>query len=340
MNNQFYSTTTTTINSTKYKDSFLHKEEECGIIFDRNINNIIFVDKFSKHENNVLNLISKEPKVIISTTVSFFHMYHDCIGEFLSQYEKTPEALFLIDITHIADMDNLPSFVKMFFQFLNDNSVNYKPINLLKFNKININNLYYRNTSVESLEINDPSPKIRKHFSKYIIDSSMPADKKVFLSRKNFHGRDLSTLIKGRLPYENDNRIDDEQELINYFKDLGFEIVIPEDFETFVDQINYFDKVKMIVSNTGSGFTNACFMREGGTMVELTTPLISFSSIGNGVTSPLSQGQEEIHHFYHMMSVALGHSFISIPNKTRKAKKIIEHIENNKVVKNILLDRS
>lgn len=337
MSNNFYSTTTTTINSTKYKDSFLYKEEESGIIFDHNIHNIIFGPKFSKNEQNVLDLISDIPKVIISIQTSYFHLYHDSIGEFLTQYEKNPNALFLIDITHIAEIENLPPYIKMFFQFLNDNKVSYKPINLSKFNKININKLYYRNLAVESLEINNPSLKIRNYFSQYVKDKNSPANKKVFLSRKNFQGRDLSTLIKGRLPYENDNRIDDEQMLVDYFTKLGFEIVVPEDFDNFIDQINYFNKVSLLVSNTGSGFTNACFMREGGTLVELTTPLISFSSIGNGVTQPLSNGQEEIHHFYHMLSIALGHLFISIPNKTRKAQKIIDMIDSNKSLKNILL---
>lgn len=332
----FVSTTTTTINSTLYKTSYIHHKEKTGVNIIGNIANIHLTDLHEDNSGDVIDLISEQPKVFVTMTTSYYHLYHDSIGEFLTQYELMPDAKFIIDITLIAENDKLPPYIKMFFKALNDKKIDYRPINLRKFNKININNFYYRNSKVESLEINNPSPKVRKFFQPYVSDSSAPANKKVFLSRTNFQGRDLSILIKGRLPYENDNRIDDEGKLQEYFKNLGFEIVVPEDFKTFEDQINYFDKVKVLVSTTSSGFTNACFMRPGGTMIELTTPLISFGYIGNGVTQPPSQGQEEIHHFYHMMSTALDHNFISIPNKERNAQKIIDAIEQSSMIKYIL----
>ena len=330
------STSTTTINSTRFKNSFAFKKEKTGIMARSGFLGIQFVDVFSKGSGEVLDLVSDQPKVLISLTTSYFHLYHDHFGELLSQYELTPDAKFVIDISAIADMDPLPHYIKMLFKILNDKGVDYVSVDLRKVNRLNVNNLYYRDGKAESLEINDPSPRIRDAVQAYIKDKNAPANKKVFLSRKNFQGRDLSFLIKGRLPYENDNRIDDEELLQKYFKSLGFEIVIPEDFKSFEDQINYFDKVKVLVSTTSSGFINAAFMRPGSLMFEVTTPLISFSSIGNGVTSPLSQCQEEIHHFYHMMSIALGHSYVSIPNKERSAEKIVSIIDSSKVLKDIL----
>lgn len=332
----FVSTSTTTIDSTKYKTSLNHLEGEFGVSFNGHIFQMMVHDKFSKDEPDVIDLISDKPKVLMPITTSYYHLYHDNFGEFLTQYELTPDAQFIIDITHISETNPLPEYIKMIFKFLNDNKVDYKPINLNKFNKVNINNFYFRNFDVESLAVNDPSNKIRKHMQSYIKNKDLPANKKVFLSRKNFTGRDLSVLIKGRLPYENDNRIDDEKMLQDYFKSLGFEIVVPEDFKKFEDQIEYFDKVKVLISTTSSGFTNAMFMRPGGTMVELETPLISFGYIGNGVTQAQSQGQQEIHHFYHAMGIALDHYYIGIPNKTREAKKIIQYIENNKSLKVLL----
>lgn len=332
----FVSTSTTTINSTFYKTSMTFRKEKNGMILDNSVFRKQFVDIFPKDEPGLVDLISDQPKVLIPMTTSYFHLYHDIMGEFLAQYEITPDAKFLIDITHIENIKPLPEFIKMFFKFLNDNKVDYRPINLNKFNKFNINNLYHRRPELESLEINDPSNRIRNMAQRYIKDKETKPFRKVFLSRKNFQGRDLSVLIKGRLPYENDDRLDDEEMLQDYFKQMGIEVVVPEDFKTFEEQMNFFDKVDLLISTTSSGFTNAAFMRPGGTMVELTTPLISFSRIGDGVTSPISQGQEEIHHFYHMMSIALGHKFISIPNKERSAKKIIEIIESDSVLKYIL----
>lgn len=332
------SSTTTTIHSTKYKTSYVYREEECGVTLDRSILNVIIGDKFDKKDVRVINLISDKPKVFVTLTTSFYHLYHDCIGEFLTQYELTPDAQFIIDITPISHIKNLPEYIKMFFKFLNSNKVDYRPIDLSKYNKLNINKFYYRNLAVESLAINDPIPKIYEFSQKYVVDKAVPATKKVFLSRKNFTGRDLEPLIKGKLPYQNDNRMDDEKLLQEYLKTLGFEIVVPEDFQTFEEQINYFYQTKMILSTTSSGFINACFMRPGSTMVELMTPLISFDRIGNGVTEPPSIAQQEIHHFYHALSLSMDHLFLSIPNKDRSAKKIIDIIESNSHIKNMLLE--
>lgn len=332
----FIATSTTTINSTLYKTSLMFKKEKCGVSFNRSSLYPEFGEVFSKDISGVIDLISDQPKVMVKLVGSYYHLYHDQLGEFFTQYELTPEAKFIIDITEVADFDVLPEYIKIFFKFLNDKKVDYISIDLRKVKQFNLNNFYYRNTETESLEINNPSVKIRNFAQHFIKDKEAPATKKAFLSRTNFQGRDLSALIKDRLPYSNDNRIDDEEILQEYFKSLGFDVIVPEDFKTFEDQINYFDKVNTIVSTSSSGLTNAAFMRPGSMMFELTTPLISFSSLGNGVTEPESQAQEEIHHFYHMMSVSLGHGYASISNKERSAKKIIESIEANKIIKGML----
>lgn len=328
------STSTTTINHTDYKTTLGHIKEETGLIFTtQNILGFDKVDKMKDDGHHFIDLISDKPKVFVPVYLSFYHFYHDAFGEFLWQYEQMPDAKYIIDITSIADINPLPSYIKMFFNFLNDKKVDYQPIDFRKINKMNINDFYFKNHESESPEINNPSPKLYEMSQNYVKDKNVPATKKIFLSRKNFQSRDLSKLTKGRLPYENDNRLDDEPKLQEYLKTLGFEIVIPEEFKTFQDQINCMYQAKMIMSTTSSGFTNACFMRPGSTMVELITPLISFNRVGNGVTSPISSGQEEIHHYYHLMSQAMDHTYIGINNKTRSTDKIIETIENNKLLK-------
>lgn len=328
------STSTTTIYSTKSNNTLLFIKEKSGLTF----NNASFYgfqigEKFKKDEPNLIDLISDQPKVLVSLTTSLYHLYNDNIGEFLAQYEVTPNAKFLIDITHIADIDPLPEYIKMFFKFLNKKNIDYRPINLAKFNKININNFYFTDGNSESFAINQPSKRLYDFSQQYIVDKDLPATKKVYLSRKNFQGRDLSFFIKGRLPYENDNRIDNEELVQEYFRGLGFEIVIPEDFQTFEEQMNYFYQVKTIVSATSSGLVNACFMRPGSTMIELSTPLISFERLGDGVLTPASIGQEEIHHFYHTISIMKNHKYISIPNLSREAKEIINTIEGDELLK-------
>lgn len=331
-------TSTTTINSTNYKNTLMLVKEECGLRFNSpNILDFTVMKKYKKDEPGLIDLISDQPKVFIQMTRSLYHLYHDCFSELLVQYELTPNAKFIIDITEFKNMESLPEYIKMIFKFLNKNNIDYRPIDLSSNNIININNLYLRNPEVDSFAINHGSSRLYKFAQDYIIDKDIKATRKVYLSRKNCKNRDLSFFIKGRLPYENDDRIDDEQKAEEYFSSLGFEIIVPEDFETFEEQINFFYSVKTLVSATSSGFINACFMRPGSTMVEITTPLISFDKIGNGVTDRGSKGQEELHHFYHAISVTKRHKYFSIPNTSRKIEDIINVIESDDALKSFLV---
>jgi hypothetical protein len=328
------STGTTTVSATKHKNNFGYFEGTTGIEFlGTDIIGINFVDVFKEDALHFLDFVSDQPKVLIPISMSFYHFYHDFFGAFLTQYELMPDAKYIIDITVIKDISPLPSFLKLFFKFLNDNKVDYESVDFGKTNKININNFYYTNLQAESSELNDPALKIYNMSQNYVKDVNVLANRKIFLSRKNFQNRDLSPFINERLPFQNDNRIDDEKKAEEYFKTLGFEVVIPENFKNFEEQINYMYEAKTIISYTGSGLTNAFFMRPGSTVIELVTPLISFSSLGNGVTEALSNAQEEIHHFYHLLAQSMNHKYIGIRNKERSIDKIIETIESDKALK-------
>lgn len=333
-----HSTTTTTIDKISTKNTFNFQKETVGISFDNDhIYNISMHKKFKKDELGLIDLVSDQPKVFIAMSTSFYHLYHDTFAEFLTQYELTPDAKFIIDITHIKNINPLPEYIKMIFKFLNEKKVDYRPIDLRVRNIMNVNNLYYRNINAESHAINYPHEKLYKFANQYIINKNIKPDKKIYLSRKKNESRDLSFFIKGRLPYENDNRIDNEKNLEKYFSSLGFQIVYSEDFKTFEEQMQFFYSVKTCVSLTGSGLTNACFMQPGSTIVEISTPLISFNKIGNGITDPGSDGQQELHHFYAAISTMMDHNYMAISNTSRSSKELIDKIENNKTLKDFLI---
>jgi len=130
--------------------------------------------------------------------------------------------------------------------------------------------------------------------------------------------------------------MDYEKRLEDYFLSLGFEIVYPDEFKSFEEQMNFFYSAKTVASLTGSGLTNACFMQPGSTVIEICTPLISFTQIGNGVTDHGSVGQEEIHHFYNVISTMMDHNYIAIQNMSRSSEHVIQKIENNKSLKKFL----
>jgi hypothetical protein len=331
------STSTTTINTTSMKNTFKFQKEAVGLRFNSpHIHSFSICDKFKKDEPGLIDLVSDQPKVFIPTTTSFYHLYYDHFSELLTQYELTPDAKFIIDITGIRQTESLPEYIKMIFKFLNNNNIDYRPIDLSVNNIININNLYHKDVTAESYSINYPAKRLHEFAKRYVVDENNETSKKVYLSRKNFVNRDLSFFLKGRLPYQNDNRIDDEKKIEEYFLSLGFEIVYPDEFKTFEEQMQFFYNVDTVASLTSSGLTNACFMKPGSTVIEICTPLISFSEIGNGVTDSGSKGQEELHHFYNVISTIMDHNHISIQNTNRSAEEVISKIENNTNLKRLL----
>lgn len=333
-----HSTTTTTINKMSMKNTFKFQKEIVGIRFnEEHIHNISIEKKFKKDEPGLIDLVSDQPKVFVPMSTSFYHLYYDCFSELLTQHELTPNAKFIIDITHIKENDKLPEYIKMIFKFLNQNNIDYRPIDLRVNKVVNINNLYYRDIDAESPAINHPYEKLHKFAKKYAIDKDAKPEKRVYISRKKNNNRDLSFFIKGRLPYESDSRIDDEEKLEKYFSSIGFEIVYSEDFKTFEEQMQFFYSVKTCVSLTGSGLTNTCFMQPGSTVVEISTPLISFNRIGNGITDFGSDGQEELHHFYSAISTMMNHNYVAISNTSRSSKELIKKIENNQKLKDFLI---
>jgi hypothetical protein len=103
---------------------------------------------------------------------------------------------------------------------------------------------------------------------------------------------------------------------------MGFEIVCPEDFDSFEDQIEYFDSVKTLVSPTSAGLVNGLLMKKNQTIIELEVPMVA-------------QGKESLHSLYPGLLFNSGHIFIMIPS-LRDSTEIINKIESNKNIMGIL----
>jgi capsular polysaccharide biosynthesis protein len=109
----------------------------------------------------------------------------------------------------------------------------------------------------------------------------------------------------------------------SYFSSLGFEIIYPEDFLNFNDQLIFFNEVKIIAGVTNAGLLNSIFMQPGGIVLELTVPLIVY-------------GTEKIHHQYKGLADVKEHMYLSLFSM-RKVDDFIDKIENNKMIKELLL---
>ena len=76
-------------------------------------------------------------------------------------------------------------------------------------------------------------------------------------------------------------RMDNYKYLEDFFEKYNFEIIdnINEFYafsENFIDQINFFNEVKTLISVSGSGLTNSLFMQKNTNLIELITPFNIF----------------------------------------------------------------
>lgn len=266
-----------------------------------------------------------QEKILINYHREMFHCFLDVLSTILYEHEKNKNILFLINI---HDMDS--AFFKekynlFFFNLLNKMKINYDVLSLPKNNVIHISNFYSYN---KYLPITYNSVALIEKVTSYLSENKQPT-KKVYVSRKNTSRVKTDKHLfgdKGKtgLLFPDDNRLDNEIIMENFFKTLGFEIICPEDFGSFEDQIKYFSSVKILAGVTGAGLLNSIFMPRGGTIFELSTPLA-----GNGI--------ESLHHFYKETSFVKQHKFMSITN-FRNSQYIIDSIKKDKWLVKFLND--
>lgn len=264
-----------------------------------------------------------QEKILINYHREFYHCFFDVLGTILYEHQKNKNVLFIINIYDIN-----PEFYKeiynlFFFNTLNKLKINYEVVSPPPNNIIQISNFYtYYKYPPSMYDVITLIEQTGKDFY-----NNMTPEKKVYVSRKKVTRTksDLQLfggLSKERLLFADDKRIDDEDKLEQFFKNLGFEILCPEDFGCFEDQIKYFDNVRVLAGVTTAGLINAVYMPRGGTVLELSTPL-------------LGNGRESIHHFYKEISFVKQHTYISITN-FRNAQNIINYINKNKGLENLL----
>jgi hypothetical protein len=246
-----------------------------------------------------LNLISNEDKIFITLSNNIYHFHNDCIGSLLKQYSLTKNAKIIIDISMFEHKKD-SSFYNFFFKVLNDNNINYEIINCNLLSKIVSNNFYIMDKFYPA--INDAPNIIFNLYKNYIKNINAKPYKKVYISRKN------------------NSRVANNLELENYLQTKGFEIIFPENFINFQEQLNYFYDVKTLISVTGSGLTNGLFMQSNTNIVELITPFnISYPLLNNKIST-------EVHHFYSLNAFIKKQKYFGISNNNNDIVKQLNDI--------------
>lgn len=274
---------------------------------------------------------SGSKKCLIKVSPQFFHIIHDTLGLVVSELERTPgvEFIFHMNSKHSVSSEIL-NIVKFIQSSLEARGVRSIFVTLPTRERVAARNFYYtvdRSPTMYSIGL----------IVKFLRDSlSLPDVKpwrKVYLSRGKApdNSPGLRAKLADRVPryinFVDDIRIDDEKKLEEFLQQKGFEIVYPEDFTSFKDQITFMWETRVIASVTSAGLLNSLFMQDGQTMLEIQVPLVSVGPGGSVFQS--------LHNFYQPISYVLKHDYISIP-AMRSADLVLSRASNRPYLKELL----
>lgn len=275
-----------------------------------------------------LNFVSSKEKVFIPLIPGIYHFFYDSVNAFISQYEKYPDALFIFDTSRLTELDQ--SFLLFFKENLNKKDISCLFLDVKKDQSFLTNRSYIMSEVLSELS-NSPS-RILNFFADEIINPDVKPFRNVYISRKSMDQRDYSNTIVDGPSHKNDTRVYDEKKLEDFFKSVGFDIAVPENFSSFKEQLNYFYETKLLVSLTGGSLLNAIFMKNNSTVVEIVTSKVNPLAM-HEKTNGLFQVEEVLHHFYELLSWHKNHAYVCIQNKTRVAEDIIDSIVNTNIMK-------
>jgi hypothetical protein len=264
------------------------------------------------------SFLEDEQKFFIHLHPSFFHLLLEDFGSILSMMKKYPGRHFILSVTDmLMDNESLKAMLDLLLEVLKENQVKHSVISTTHQGPIRINLFYYHPSRFMDKEGVDAICGV---FGKKFNTVSIPAEKKVYLSRSKVMEKNPEGLFMGqpldKFSFTDDIRLYNEDLLVDFFSSCGFDIVVPEDFKTFEEQIKFFSSVKTLVSTTGAGLSNMVFMKPGTTVIELTTSLIA-------------AGREDVHTHYQSLAYAMDQTYISLPvmRNSYKALEIIKKSE-------------
>lgn len=296
-----------------------------------------------------LDLIDNRKKIVKSFCRSYYHCLLDNLSELIAAIEQHPDHDVILDISNISDLiDNQTAqgwdFINHFLRILTKKNIKYKLVRLIDYDIIYMDNFVIADYPADS---NKKTNNIYDFFKPSINTQGQEPFRHVFISRKYAHGQavyshpeDVDVRADG-LGFSSDERMDDHSLLEEIFVDLGYEVVYSEMFKTFQDQIDYFHTAKTIASLTGSGLTNGAFMQPGGTLIEITTPLVVSIPAPGESSKDLSNLYyvQEIHNFYKNIAYYQDLYFFTIQNPNRSIEEFKNRIESDKHVR-AFLDRN
>jgi hypothetical protein len=117
--------------------------------------------------------------------------------------------------------------------------------------------------------------------------------------------------------YKDDIRVHNEDRLEEFLLSIGFEIVHPEDFASFQEQIDLMAETSVLMAPTGSGLVNLGLLQNEQIVIELKCELLS-----------LEPTDQRLINIYSDLSYVCGHTHIAISNMEKDADAVITRLRH------------
>lgn len=333
-----------TINASEDFSPFTLVKEEVFFYLDKSATYNEFYLNSALHTippvEKLLDLRSDAKKIFLTMPTSVYHLFIDFAGKLLQEISIDPSIELVMDDHALRFPIPGNQLYVGLLDLFKKLGIKVTVVSLHEYDGIALNNVL--------LLSGNP---IQRNYEQYLYKAALTLVRnkevkpfrKVFLSRRHM-GHRPAPPESPWLTVPNDNRIDDHAAIERYFLSLGYEIVIPDNFTSLEEQVNFFYETEILVSTTSSGITNAVFMQDGQTVVELQTPLVvhipGVLSVATGDPAiDFSQKMvavEQLHYFYVKVAFNKKHKYLSICNMTRATSDIVDQIERDAHLKALL----
>lgn len=267
-----------------------------------------------QYDNNTYlpnQFIDNEQKFVLYVHLSYYHFIIDVVAQIANQHQKNPNTHFIL-VTDVPEKWEQFHHVKFLDTFLKTHNIKFTIIDFTKHKSIIINNFFIYDNLPSGLKIFENNPNIIQKYFQVFINKEVKPYRKIYLSRKVLSANRTESEL------EDPFRIDNEEVLEKYFESIGFEIVYPEYFKNFIDQINFFNEVKHLVSLSGAGLTNLLLMQDHQIITELLTEV---KTPENKMSWP------KITDFYFKLSFINNKTYLSISHD-RSADELVIKLNN------------
>ena len=274
---------------------------------------------------DIYDFTNGQNQYLVEYPPSFFHVLVDFIPLMMRAREPGPtqgDLIIYFPPFENPFQDEMRSFI---FNWMSRKKVNHRILNAFAFKGAIISNFVYKPNFLMTSESID---LLRKFKEMNLTNKNIEPWRKVYVSRKKQILKTPAAVIgnadRSKIKYHNDERMDNEEKLEEYFKSKGFEIFVAEDMVDFKSQMQYFHETKTIVGVTGAALINAAFMQNGGKLIELQVPL----TVG---------GIEMIHIDYHGLSYKMEHQYLTV-SSNREADTVLHKIQSNPALESLICD--